>query len=343
MDSKIGNWEYKETVTKKGKTIIFGKLDELLKEYYHVGTLGALDQYRSNYRGQYIINCPFCKQEGHKKKKLHIYPNSSGCDDFTEGYCFVCGRTFIHINDEVDINFHSPDFLGINKPFEFIPIEDKYWTLDKFNDEFDFTSDRGEAYLEKRNPLLKTLWKPLGFKFYEDHVAMPFRDPDGNFIYYQIRFIDATKTFGIRFHFPKISAKPPYILHSEEADPEKIIVCEGIFDCIAAWIQCGGKYVCIALLGCKVSDYQLAFIQHWYMPRKIIFWLDETGLSREVCNRFKSVFNYCEMRTIKSDSGLDPEEYLNFRLKHRQKPTWITPEYGESRNVYYPKFNLNFR
>ena len=57
MDSEINGWKYKETQTRKGKTIIFGKLDELLFKYYHVNTIGALDQYRSNYKGQYIINC----------------------------------------------------------------------------------------------------------------------------------------------------------------------------------------------------------------------------------------------------------------------------------------------
>lgn len=343
MDREINGWQYKEIVSRKGKTIVFGKLDELLKNYYHVRTIDSLDQYRSNYKQQYIINCPFCQQEGHTKKKLHIYPNTPGNDDFTEGYCFVCGRTFIHINDEVDVNFKSPDFLGTNKPFEFIPIEDKFWTLEKFNNEFDSYSEKGVRYLVNRNPFLKDLWKPLGFKFYEDHVAMPFRNPEGEFIYYQIRFIDATKNFGIRFHFPKIAAKPPYIIHSSNADPEKIIICEGIFDCIAAWIQCGGKYVCIALMGSKVSDYQLSYIQHWYMPRKIIFWLDETKLSLEVSNRFKTVFDYSEMKIFRSDFGFDPEEILNHRLRVGKKIIWIKPDFGNRANktVYYPKFNLS--
>ena len=339
MDSEINGWKYKETQTRKGKTIIFGKLDELLFRYYHVNTIGALDQYRSNYKGQYIINCPFCKSEGHTKKKLHVYPNTSGVDDFSEGYCFVCGRTFIHINDQVDINYRIPDFLDSYKPFEFIPIEDKYWTLEKFRDEFDFYSPEGVKYLEGRNPFLKDLWKPLGFKFYEDHVAMPFRDPDGNLIYYQIRFIDATKDFGVRFHFPKIKAKPPYILQSENADPRKLIICEGIFDCIAAWIQCGGNYICVALMGSKVSDYQLSFLQHWYMPKKIVFWMDETKLSIDVCSRFKTVFNYSNTSIVRSDLGYDPEEILLHKLRMGQKINWITPEFGDPKNkVFFPKF-----
>lgn len=342
MDSKIDDWEYKEVESrKKGATIIFGKLDELLKKYYHVTTVGALDQFRSNYKDQYIINCPFCKQEGHSKKKLHIYPNTPGDDDFTEGFCFVCGRIFIHISDQLNIHFKTPDFLGIRQEFKFVPIEDKFWTLEKFNNEFDSESQRGIAYLEKRNPFLKDLWKPLGFKFYEDHVAMPFRNPDGKLIYYQIRFIDADKSSGIRFHFPKISAKPPYILHSSGADPSKLIICEGIFDCIAAWIQCGGKYVCIALMGCKVSDYQLLYIQHWYRPRKIIFWLDETKLSIEVSKRFRTIFNYSELKVVPSH-GADPEEIMNHRLRVGRDLIWIDPDYGEQLKIKYPKFKTDF-
>ena len=338
MDNIINGWEYKETVTKSGKTIVFGKLDELLKSYYKVSTVDSLAPFRSSYKEQYIINCPFCAAEKHTKKKLHIYPNTPGQSDFTEGYCFVCGRTFIHITDEVDIHYRVPDFLKFNTQFELAPITDKYWTLDKFN-EFDYYSERGINYLVHRNPFLRELWKPLGFRFYEDHVAMPFIDPDGNFIYYQIRFIDATKDFGVRFHFPITSAKPPYIIQSSNADPGKLLICEGIFDCIAAWIQCGGKYICIALMGSKVSDYQLAFIRNWYMPQKIVYWLDETELSIQVKNRFNTVFNYSDHYIIKSD-GDDPEETLIKRMRREKSIIWIPSDYGEIRKSFYPKFKL---
>lgn len=341
MDSEIGGWRFKEVRSKKGQIIVFGKLDEYLLEYYKITTLGGLDQFRSNYQEQYIVNCPFCQAEGHTKKKLHILPNTTGINDFSTGYCFVCGRTFVHITDNVDIHYRVPEFLNFSGKFESVPISDKFWTLDKFNEEFDFYSDRGINYLEKRNPYLKSLWKPLGFKFYEDHVAMPFKDPEGNLVYYQIRFIDADKSYGVRFHFPIIQAKPPYILHTQDADPENLIICEGIFDCIAAWIQSGGKYVCIALMGSKVSDYQLAYIRNWYMPKKILFWLDETELSLEVLKRFNSIFNYSKMRVIKS-SGSDPEEILIHRLRVGKPAQWIKPEYGESGNkLFFPKFKLN--
>ena len=97
-------------------------------------------------------------------------------------------------------------------------------------------------------------------------------------------------------------------------------------------------------MGSKVSDYQLAFIQHWYMPKKIVFWLDETKLSKDICTRFKSVFNYSNMAIVKSESGYDPEEILNHRIRVGKKIDWLTPEFGDNPkgDVYYPKFKLNF-
>lgn len=343
MDSEIGGWKYKEVRSRKGQVLIFGRLDELLLSIFHESTLGGLDQHKSNYQEQYICNCPFCKEEGHTKKKLHILPNTSGHEDFSTGYCFVCGRTFIHVTDEIKTDFRVPNFLTSTEPFKVQMPTDQIWTLEKFEDEFDFYSEEGVKYLIGRNPMLKDLWKPLGFKFYEDHVAMPFRDPDGNLIYYQIRFIDANKDFGIRFHFPITTAKPPYILHGPNADPSKLLVCEGIFDCVAAWIQCGGNYVCVALMGSKVSDYQLAFVRNWYMPKKIVFWMDETELSMKVRDRFKTVFPYSVMSVVRSDQGYDPEEILISKMKEGRNVVWLKPEYGDQKlGTYFPKFDLKY-
>ena len=342
MDSEINGWKYKEVKSQKGQTIVFGRLDEFLLDYFHEKTIGGLDQHKSNYQEQYICNCPFCQSEGHTKKKLHILPNTTGVDDFSTGYCFVCGRTFVHITDKVEINYRVPSFMNIQKPFEILPMTDKLWTLDKFNDEFDFYSAQGVKYLEHRNPYLRDLWKPLGFKFYEDHIAMPFRDPEGNLIYYQIRFTDATEKGDIRYFFPKTESKPPYILQSSIANPENIIVVEGVFDAIAAMIQSEGKYVVIGCMGSKLSDYQLEFIRHFYMPKKILVWMDETPISLGIRDRLKTIFNYTNIQIIQS-KGDDPEEILNHKLRTGQKINWITPEYGDPRGqVYFPKFNLGF-
>ena len=92
-------------------------------------------------------------------------------------------------------------------------------------------------------------------------------------------------------------------------------------------------------MGSKVSDYQLSFLQHWYMPKKIVFWLDETKLSIDVCSRFKTVFNYSNTSIVRSDLGYDPEEILLHKLRTGQKINWITPEFGDPKNkVFFPKF-----
>lgn len=339
MDKEINGWKYREVKTHSGKDLIFGKLDELLLKYYHVTEIGSLDKYKSNYEDQYIINCPFCASEGHTKKKLHIRPNTSGEDDFDTGYCFVCGRTFIHTTDKIEIHYKKPKYLQCNlETFQLKPMTDTNWTLEKYDKVFSKFSAAGVKYLENRNPYLKDLWKPLGFKFFEDHVVMPFFDPTGNLIYYQIRFIDATTKDSIRYFFPRIEAKPPYILHNSEANPEYLVFVEGIYDAIAAMIATAGKYVIIGCMGSKLSDYQLSFIRNYYIPRKILVWMDEIKLSIGIRNRLKSVFNYSNIKIINS-YGPDPEEILNHRYKYGLKIPWISETYGDICNFCrYPVY-----
>ena len=341
MDQEIGGWKYKEVHSRSGKNIVFGKLSDLLMGYYKVTQIGALDQYRSNYQGQYIIKCPFCSSEGHTKEKLHILPNPPGTEDFETGYCFVCGRTFVHVSDNVEVNYRVPNFLpGICKKFEVLPMTDKLWTLRRYEKEFSPFSLKGVRYLEGRNPYLKELWKPLGFKFFEDHVVMPFYAPTGELIYYQIRFIDANSHDSVRYFFPRTDSKPPYILHSSEANPEKLIIVEGIYDAIAAMIASGGKYVVIGCMGSKLSDYQLDFIRNYYLPKKILVWMDETEISRGISKRLGSVFNYSDIKIIPSE-GPDPEEILIHRLRRGLKIPWISEDYGEikgTRSMKYPQY-----
>lgn len=338
MDKEINGWKYREIETRSGKKVVFGKLSDLLMNYYKVTQVGALDQYRSNYQDQYIIRCPFCEREGHTKEKLHILPNPPGTEDFDSGYCFVCGRSFIHTSNKVEVNYRVPNFLkGVCGEFEILPMTDKIWTLKKYEREFKPYSALGVKYLEKRNPYLKDLWKPLGFKFFEDHIVMPFFSPDGKLIYYQIRFIDADTNDSIRYFFPRTESKPPYIIQTSEANPEKLIFVEGIYDAIAAMIASAGKYVVIGCMGSKISDYQLEFIRNYYTPRKILVWMDDYKLSGGIAKRLKSVFNYSDIKII-SSNGPDPEEILVHRLRHGLKIPWITEDYGEQKKLSYPKF-----
>ena len=50
------------------------------------------------------------------------------------------------------------------------------------------------------------------------------------------------------------------------------------------------------------------------------------------------------MAIVKSESGYDPEEILNHRIRVGKKIDWLTPEFGDNPKgeVYYPKFKLNF-
>ena len=168
---------------------------------------------------------------------------------------------------------------------------------------------------------------------------MPFKDPNGNLIYYQIRFIDATEKDDIRYFFPRTESKPPYILQTSLADPEKLIFVEGIYDAIAAMIQSSGKYVIIGCMGSKLSDYQLSFIKHFYIPKKILVWMDDTKLSKGIRDRLKTVFNYSNIGIIRSD-GDDPEEILNERIKLGKKINWIGETFLDPKPyVFYPRFN----
>ena len=326
--------DYKESFFKNGKHVIFCKIEDLLKEYYNEDNMVSIQEHLEPNGKNWIIHCPWCKSEGHRKHKLYI---DSDC---SRGYCFVCGRIFINVNDSVNIDVRLPEMMKTAQEFRPIELpENSQWNLCLYYSEFDDYSEKGVNYLEKRNPYLKDLWKPLGMKFFNDNVVLPFYDPDGKLVYYQIRFVDAGKD-DIRYFFPPIKSKPPYILHGQEADPGKIIIVEGIFDALAAFIQSSGKYIVIAVMGSKISDYQLEYIRNWYMPKKILVWMDETDISKGICDRLKTVFNYSLVSIIPS-YGPDPEEVMMKRLSEGKDTMWITEDYGEKKvKPWIPKFKF---
>lgn len=326
--------DYKETTFKNGKHVIFCKIEDLLKEFYHEDDMTSIERHLEPNGKNWIIHCPFCKEEGHRKHKLYID------HDCSRGFCFVCGRIYINVDDTVKVDVKMPNFLGFHESFKPIELpEDSQWNLGLYYTEFDDYSEKGVEYLARRNPYLRDLYEPLGIKFFNDNVVLPFHDPSGNLVYYQIRFTDAGKN-QIRYFFPPIKSKPPYILHGEGADPGKIIIVEGIFDALAAYIQSSGKYVVIAVMGSKISDYQLDYIRNWYRPKKILVWMDETKLSKGICDRLKSVFDYSQISIIPS-YGPDPEEVMMGKIRRGQNPLWIGENYGDSRSKpWIPKFNL---
>ena len=304
--------DYKEITTKKGKKVVFCNMEDLLMDIYGVGTMDQVRTFLNESTGEYICHCPFCKAEGHTKHKLYIK------EDLSEGHCFVCTRAFININDNVDVSFKVPEFGNFFgwKGFNLVPLTDPTWSLDKYKYEFDDYSEKGVQYLIGRHGFMKELYKVLDFKFWEDNVVMPFKYK-GEIFYYQIRL---TGDSPIRYFFPPISAKPPYVIdHNVQPSGNKIIISEGVFDAIADLIMFP-EYIPFAVLGSSISDYQLEFLRE-YVPSEILIYMDETKISKKIADRVKSTIDYCPIHIIPSD-GEDPEENLKKRIKNGWSLQW---------------------
>lgn len=299
--------EYKEVKTKKGKTLVFCKMDELLMEAYGVNTIEEVKRFaKANEKGWvYQIHCPFCKAEGHTKHKLDIL------DDLSYGHCFVCDRTYVNVTDDITFEQNLQDYnYGFHPNLEVVPLTDPIWTLEKYEYECDDYDQRGVEYLIGRHKYMKDLYPMLGFRFLDGNVVMPFRYK-GETFYYQIRF--SSPSAKIRYFFPPISPKPPYVLEHGEGI-RKIIVCEGVYDAISLLIQ-APSYIPVAVLGSSISDYQMDFIRE-YLPEKILVYMDKTDISIRIAERLKSAIDYCPIGVIKSD-GEDPEECMKRKMVQR--------------------------
>lgn len=323
------SFDYKEVKTKRGKTLIFCNFEDLLLSACNVGTMEEVEAFANSNGEEYICHCPWCRDEGHTKHKLYIKT------DLSVGNCFVCGRSFINVTDKVDTSFKVPDFLGMlsgYSGFNLVKLNDPIWSLDKFKYEFDDYSEVGYKYLIGRHKFLDELYKVLGFKFWNDNIVIPFYYGPEVF-YYQIRFTGNSK---IRYFLPHISSKPPYIIAREGEARHRIMLVEGIFDAIAALIQCP-DYTPVAVLGSSISDYQLNFIREYagYVS-EVRLWFDETKISAKVANIVKRTIDYCPLSIIKS-FGPDPENVLQARIRKGLPLQWIFPE-TENNNIN--KYNV---
>lgn len=305
------DWSYKEIKSKKfGKTYVICDLKELVLKSLGVDRVEDAELQLKNNK-EYIIHCPFCKEDGHTKHKLYV------TSDFKTGHCFVCSRVFIGETNEIDTSFDIPDFGLVNNTEEFkvVPLSDPTWTLSNYYNKFDDFSDIGYKYLIGRHGFMKDLYKTLGFKFWNDNVVMPFFYK-GKIFYYQIRFTG--NSGDIRYFFPPISKKPPYII--EHGDNKKFIICEGVFDAIALLIQ-APEYTPMAVLGSTISDYQLEFLRE-YVPQEVIVYMDETSISKKIEKRIKTKIDYCPISIIPSN-GEDPEEKMKRILRCGGELQWI--------------------
>lgn len=289
--------DYKEIVKKDGKKIVFWDMEEFLMDFYNASTPEELPGKLTNSGTQYIVHCPFCAKEGHTKHKLYIK------NDLSVGHCFVCTRAFINVTDNINFRVEATNPIRNFFPTQFnlVRLTDPEWSLDKLQYECDEYDEEGYQYLVKRNPYLKYLWQMLGFKFLNGNIAMPFKYR-GEVFYYQIRFTGKSK---IRYFFPPIGAKPPYVI--EHGDNKKFIICEGVYDAASLLIQ-SPSYTPMAILGSSINDYQLQFLRE-YVPQDIIVYMDDTEKSKGVASKIKSVIDYCPIHIIKSD-GEDPEECM---------------------------------
>lgn len=328
-------FEYKEVVKKNGQRLVFCNFEELLMDFYGVSTMEEVEPHANN-AGEYIIHCPFCREEGHTKHKLYIK------SDLTVGHCFVCTRTYVHVTHQIDTSFEVPDFLSVYynsyKGYpDVVKLTDPVWTLDRYYNEFDDFDEKGYNYLMGRHKFMDPLYKILDFKFWDGNVVMPFKY-HGEIFYYQIRFSGKGK---IRYFFPPISAKPPYIIeHGDTTGKVNLIVVEGIYDAIAALIM-APEFIPVAVLGSSVSDYQIDFMRE-YNINSITVFMDKTEISSRIASKLKSKIDYCPIRIIKSD-GEDPEERMKRYMKTGKELQWIHPPKEDiGFNIKFPKFNSMF-
>lgn len=303
--------DYKQVHRKNGEIIVFCNFEELLKSFYGTNSMEEVKTH-ANSAGEYIIHCPFCKEEGHTKHKLYIK------SDLTVGHCFVCGRAYVNVTDEVRVNYKVPNFFpqlirpqGVN----LVTLNDPIWTMDRYYNEFDDFDQKGYNYLVGRNRYLSELYKILGFKFWDGNVVMPFFYK-GKPFYYQIRFTGNNNK--IRYFFPPIKDKPCYIIN--HGDNKKLILCEGIFDCISLLIQ-APSFTPVALLGSSLSDYQLDMIRE-YVPDEVYIMMDEFSISKKIAKKLKEGIDYCPIKIIKT-YGPDPEEIMNNRIRKGKSLQWI--------------------
>lgn len=299
-------FNYKEVTRKNGQKIVFCNFEELLMDFYGAHSIEEVETHMNN-NGEYIIHCPFCRAAGHRKHKLYIK------SDLSVGHCFVCTRSYVHVSDEVDTSFKIPDYMGnMFKVYtghpDIVKLSDPTWTLDKYFNEFDDYSETGYNYLLSRHKFMDPLYRMLGFKFWDGNVVMPFMY-HGEVFYYQIRFTGSTK---IRYFFPPISKKPPYIIeHGDTSGKVNFIIVEGVFDAIAALIM-APKFIPCAVLGSSISDYQIDFLREYNIGVIYVF-MDDTKISKRIANKIKTVIDYCPIKIIKS-SGEDPEERMKRRM-----------------------------
>lgn len=308
--------DYKEIKKKNGDRIVFCNLEELLLESTGLKTIEEVRANIQQTEKEYICHCPFCKAEGHTKHKLYI------TKDLQVGFCFVCGRSWVNVDETLKVDYQPPSFIqNFYKTTQItLPtLTDARWNLENWKYDFEDSDEVGEKYLAGRHKYLPEIAKLLEFKYNNGNIVIPFRYK-GEVAYYQIRFSGKSK---IKYFFPPVAQgqKMPYILDFEQGK-RRLVVCEGVFDAIALMIM-APDYIPIAVLGSSISDYQINFLRE-YVPEEILIYMDETSISKKIAKKIKSTIDYCPIHIIPSD-GEDPEENLKSRINRGKDLMWIYP------------------
>ena len=121
----------------------------------------------------------------------------------------------------------------------------------------------------------------IGYDKSTDSITFPVRDKNGDCMFVARRQVK-TKVFNI----PKGINKPLYGMYElSRVTPDKVYVCEGLFDCLRLW--CNGKYA-VAGFGCLFNNYQVKQLQD--LPvRSIVLALDNDEAGRKATERLKKL------------------------------------------------------
>lgn len=300
--------EYKVWRKKNGEEIVLTDLRKLLLDYYEVDSIPDLLPNLGT-SGEYHIECPLCVQElDYHKEKLYIN------GEITVGHCKRCSRSFVHISDELTFDVQGPTENQIEN-FGLVKLNHPIWNLNLFN-EFDEFDEIGYDYLvNKRHKYLGELSKLLKFRYHNHNIVMPFYY-HGELVYYQVRYING-RNVGFPYFNPPIDKKFPYLI--EHGDNKKIIIAEGVFDCIANLLMFP-EWTPMGILGSSITNYQIEILRS-FNPSDILIFMDETSISLKIKQKISSVLNHIPINIIPSD-GTDPEEHLKSRIKSGRNLLW---------------------
>jgi len=277
------------------------EIESLVTDYYN----GRIP---SSYSTKSIrIACPRCVQ---RNSENITHKNLSVSSDFTIGHCFRCELTIV---DEIKganktIDFEKESFKF--KAFEILRIK-----CDSMINADDLSKDEVSVnYIKHRNPYYDIVKNQFHLKTKPNKIIIPYFDKYNNWIYYQFRYIDESKSpTNSKYYNPVIDMKPVYLtcetdgkIHWNVNNPT--ILVEGALTAIALKLVVQDKANVVGLIGKTLTDYQVQFLKRLYFS-KLFIMMDETKLSEQVQKKLMKLYNI-ESFIIDSD-GRDAEEMIS--------------------------------